>query len=178
MRRFLLPLLFLLTILTGCKTRSSNQEPAASLSLAEIEAQAPSLVDKMVKVEGTVMHVCRESGKRLFLGEESFKVLASNKIGRFDVALEGSDVIATGILKEDRITEDYLNNWEKELQTDAQVPLKEAIHTGEAGHDEADESATETQLGQIKNYREQIAASDKGYLSFYSLEVVNLKEIK
>ena len=178
MNKYLFSIIPALFIFAACNNSQADKEKAVRLEIANLDSLAPALVGKLVSVDGTVMHVCRESGKRFFLGEENFKVLASDKIARFDVSLEGSDVIATGILKEDRITPQYLDSWEQELQTTAQVPLKEAIHTGEGGHDDAAESATETQLKQIKDYRDRIAADAKGYLSFFSLEITDLKEVK
>jgi hypothetical protein len=178
MKKYLLSILLVPFLLAACNNNKADKEKAVRLDISNLDSIAPALVGKLVSVEGTVMHVCRESGKRFFLGEENFKVLASDKIARFDVTLEGSDVIATGILKEDRITAQYLDSWEQELQTTAQVPLKEAIHTGEGGHDDAAESATETQLKQINDYRDRIAADPKGYLSFFSLEISDLREVK
>jgi hypothetical protein len=178
MKKYFFSILLIPFLLAACNTGQADKEKAVRLDIANLDSLAPALVGKLVSVDGTVMHVCRESGKRFFLGEENFKVLASDKIARFDVSLEGSDVVASGILKEDRITKQYLDSWEQELQTTASVPLKEAIHTGEGGHDDAAESATETQLKQIKNYRDQIAADPKGYLSFYSLEISDLKEVR
>lgn len=178
MKKHLLTFLLIPVLLAACNNRQTSFNNAVKLDIAHLDSLAPGLVGKLVRVDGTVVHVCRESGKRFFLGEENFKVLASDKIARFDVSLEGSDVVATGILKEDRITEEYLNSWEQELQTTAQVPLKEAVHTGEGGNNDAAESATETQLKQIKNYRDQIAMNGKGYLSFFSLEINDLREVK
>ncbi|MCX5841131.1 MAG: hypothetical protein NTY16_06720, partial [Deltaproteobacteria bacterium] len=138
----------------------------------------PNLMGKLISLEGMVAHVCRESGKRLFLGEESFKVLASNKVPTFNVELEGSDVTVTGYLKEDRIDETYLANWEKELEDGAKAALKEEIHTYDAEAKGLDESAITTQFDQIKGYREQIVAGGKGYISFYSLEIESINENK
>jgi hypothetical protein len=133
---------------------------------------------KMICLEGMVVHVCRESGKRLFLGEESFKILATNKLPTFKIEWEGSDILAYGFLKEDRIDESYLADWEKELQEGAQVKMKEETHTYEAESKGLDESAISTQMDQINGYREQIAASGKGYISFYSLEAESIHEKK
>jgi uncharacterized lipoprotein YehR (DUF1307 family) len=171
------PILLLMVILTSCGQQSRQLGPAAKINLNNLEEEAPDQVDQLVELEGTVIHVCRESGKRFFLGERNFKVLASTRIGRFDVALEGSDVKVTGYLKEDRITEQYLNSWEQELQSTGLIPLKEAVHTLEGELTGEPESATATQLKQIQAYRERIAQSEKGYLSFYSLEIVSLTEI-
>jgi hypothetical protein len=178
MRKLIIPVLFLAMMLASCKSQKPAEEPKTIIAVDNVLDQAPSYVDQLVRIDGMVVHVCRESGKRIFLGEGRFKVLASNSVAKFDVALEGSDIQATGYIREDRIDHNYLDEWEKELKGSAIVPLKEEVHTGEAEAKGENESAVETQLRQINDYRDQIAAGGKGYISFYSLEVVNLKEVK
>jgi hypothetical protein len=176
MNKSLLALLFLSVLILGCNNQKPSQNEAIPVKISEVKEKAPEVMGKLISMEGMVAHVCRESGKRLFLGEESFKVLATNDVPTFSVELEGSDIVLTGHLKEDRIDETYLANWEKELNDGIQVALKEATHTYDAESKGLDESAVKTQFDQIKGYREQIAASGKGYISFYSLEAESLKE--
>jgi hypothetical protein len=176
MKAFILPFLLITVILSGCKNPKAAQNEAIPVSLSEIVTKAPELMGKLIKIEGMVEHICRESGKRLFLGENSFKVLATNALSTFRVEWEGSDVIITGYLKEDRVDETYLDNWEQELKDGIKLQLKEATHTYDAESKGLDESAITTQFDQIKGYREQIAAGGKGYISFYSLEIESLTE--
>jgi hypothetical protein len=178
MKRILLPILGLSCFLLACQNHKQPGIEAVPVQLTEIKIKAPELLGKLIRVDGMVDHVCRESGKRLFLGEESFKVLATNQVPSFKIEWEGSDVTITGYLKEDRIDETYLANWEKELNEGVQVQMKEATHTYDAESKGLDESAITTQLDQIKGYREQIAAEGKGYISFYSLEAESVTEKK
>ena len=178
MKKFLLPILFFSLLSVGCHNPKSAKTEAVPVDLGEIITRAPDLMGKLVRVDGMVAHVCRESGKRLFLGEQSFKVLATNSFPTFKVEWEGSDVTVTGFLKEDRIDETYLANWEKELEDGTKVALKEETHTYDAESKGLDESAITTQFDQIKGYREQIASGGKGYISFYSLEAESIIENK
>ncbi|MFA6126119.1 MAG: hypothetical protein WC699_02340 [Bacteroidales bacterium] len=178
MKNFLLPILLFSVLLFSCNNSKTAKIEAVPLNISDIKVKAPELMGKLVSMEGMVAHVCRESGKRLFLGEESFKVLATNNVPTFRVEWEGSDIIVTGYLKEDRIDETYLANWEKELKDGAQVALKEATHTYDAESKGLDESAITTQFDQINGYREQIIAGGKGYISFYSLEAESITEKK
>lgn len=175
MKKCLLPILLISIFLSSCNHTKSRKSEAIPVTVSEIKDKAPELMGKLVSIEGMVVHVCRESGKRLFLGEESFKVLASNALPTFKVEWEGSDAIITGFLKEDRIDETYLDNWENELKEGAKVALKEETHTYEAESKGLDEAAITTQMDQIKDYRERIVDGGKGYISFYSLEIKSIK---
>ncbi len=176
MKSLLAIVLLFSALLSGCNNRQAAEPPPTPVSISEIKSKAPDLMDKLVSIEGMVVHVCRESGKRLFMGELSFKVLASNQVPTFKVEWEGSDVTITGYLKEDRIDEAYLASWEKELGSGAQVQMKEATHTFDAESKGLDESAVNTQLNEIKGYREQIIAGGKGYISFFSLVAESIIE--
>lgn len=178
MKNIFLQIFVIGVFLTACNSPKTALQEAIPVNLSELREKAPELTGKLISTEGMVAHVCRESGKRIFLGEESFKVLATNQVPTFKIEWEGSDIIVTGYLKEDRIDEGYLADWEKELEEGAQVQMKEETHTYDAESKGLDESAITTQLDQIKGYREQIAASDKGYISFYSLEAVRIVEKK
>ena len=178
MSRLLFSIIILALLATACNSQKSTEQPKAVIPVSEVTVKAEGYVDQLVQVDGMVVHVCRESGKRLFLGDERFKILASNSMAKFDVALEGSDIKAIGYIRESRIDENYLDEWEKELGGPAEVQLKEEVHTGQAEAQGEDESAIDTQLRQIKEYRDQIKSGTKGYLSFYSLEIVSIEEVK
>jgi hypothetical protein len=158
-----------------------NQE-AVVVSNANFEQEAAGLVDHKIALEGIVTHVCKHGGKRFFLGEERIKVLASDKIGSFETSLEGSDVYVEGILREERVDEAFLQEWESELEENAEVQEKEVAHKGEPGHDHAEAEAAEDPNAaarqQIKQYRDQLASEGKEYLSFYTVEVLDVKEKK
>ena len=96
------------------ENKSIQDQEAVLVANADFEEKAVDLVDQKIALEGTINHVCKHGGKRFFLGEERIKVVASDKIGSFDVALEGSDVYVEGILREERVDEAFLVEWEAE----------------------------------------------------------------
>lgn len=63
-----------------------------------------SLLNREVRVEGLVTHVCKHSGKRLHLTGNSedvkIRVEAMGNIDQFERALEGSTIIVKGILRQ------------------------------------------------------------------------------
>lgn len=64
---------------------------------------AADLLGKEVEIEGMVIHVCKHSGKKLFIIGENpdmrVKVTASEKVPLFDMELEGSVVHVKGIVE-------------------------------------------------------------------------------
>jgi len=151
-----------------------------AVSIANFEAEAGNLVDKLVTVEGTVSHICRHGGKRMFLvGEnpdDNLKVLAGGAITAFDVALEGSDVMVNGYVRESRVDETYLDELEKKTLENLKKTQEEAKESAAAAsHEGQTDEATHNiehkdPLQNIKDMKEQLKNNPKGYLSFYSIE--------
>jgi len=63
---------------------------------------AENYVDQTVVTRGMVSHVCRISGKKLFImgnnPDQMIKVTTGNNISQFDISLEGSKVLVKGKL--------------------------------------------------------------------------------
>jgi hypothetical protein len=157
---------------------SAPKTDTVMLTIASFDTAADSLVERVVTIEGTVFHTCKHSGKRMFLvdGTDSVRVevTAGPEITKFDEALVGSRVKVLGILKELRIDEKYLSEWENELKKPAENH-EVGVHTGAKGHE--DQGVNE-KLEQIKAYREDIKNSGTDHLSFYSVEAINFRELK
>ena len=92
------------------------------LGVSDFLAQASDYVGQTVAIEGTVSHVCKHSGKRLFLydenKEEVARVESSDAVPQFDAALVDGRVRIDGVVKEFRIDETYLAEWEQELMNE------------------------------------------------------------
>ena len=150
----------------------------ATMSVMTFDSMAPRFVDKPVWIEGTVLHTCREGGKRLFLadGTDSItvEVTTGEKIAKFDESLTGSRIRVLGILKELRIDEKYLNEWEAEIKKQAENH-ETGIHTAKKGHED---QSVEDKMTQVNQYREEIKKSGTDHLSFYSVKAISYKEIK
>jgi hypothetical protein len=82
--------------------------------------------------------------------------------------------VVKGTLKELRIDDKYLNEWEAELKKPAENH-ETGVHSGQKGHE--DQSA-EDKFAQINAYRDQIKQSGSDHLSFYSIEAVSVTEKK
>jgi len=101
------------------------------------------------------------------------EVTTGPDIVMFDEALVGSRLQVLGILKEERIDEKYLNEWEAEVLA-PEENHEAGLHEGTKGHED---QPREAKLEQINVLREQIIESGSDHLSFYSIEAVSFEEI-
>jgi hypothetical protein len=74
------------------------------LTLAEFQEKAESIVGKEVALEGSVIHVCKHGGKKMFITaddpEVRIKITTGEEMAAFDTELEGSYVKVRGIVEE------------------------------------------------------------------------------
>ena len=176
-------LILIALLVTACEKKQASEE-VPQLTVAQIDADAAQYVGKKVSVTGTAVHVCKHGGKRLFVigdtPEPRFKITAGEQVNSFDVALEGSDIVATGVVQEQKVDEAFLDNWENELSksTKPEVGHEGTEHTtnehGEAVEEHAEAAES---LAQIKSMREELAETGKESLSFYSLECESFNEV-
>ncbi len=145
------------------------------ITVEEFSDKAGDLVGQEVAVSGTVVHVCKHGGKRMFIMNEDqdvrIKITSGEGMAAFNTDMEGSDVAVKGIIEELRIDEDYLQNWENELNAEKGGDSEHKIHTGEEGHEEH-EGDVEHELEQISNYRDMLKESGKDHLSFYNIACI------
>jgi alpha-glucuronidase len=151
---------------------------AVKVAVATFEQQAASAVEKTVIIEGTVLHTCKHGGKRMFLvdGNDSVsvEVTAGKDIPKFDEKIVGTRVRVLGVLKEERIDERYLNEWENEVKK-PEANHNVGVHSGAKGHEDQD---TQDKLDNINSLREDLKNSGKDHLSFYSIEASKFEEVK
>lgn len=165
------------------ETATEKESSITEVTVAQLLSQPADFVSKEIKVEGTVNHVCKESGKRMFIfgedPENAIKIEAGNDISQFQIELEGSKVQVEGTFKELIIDEAYLSQMEDELKT-GNTP--EALH--EHNHDDDKEHAEEhadeelaKKMEYIKKMREKIAETKEGYIAQYWIVGKKFKEI-
>lgn len=122
---------------------------------------ADRLVDQTVTVRGFVTHTCKHSGKRCFIvGDDpnaSFRVEAGGEIGGFNRELTGSELAITGIVRERRLTKEYIDQYEEEVN--------------EKKHKEDGSAETcQAELNNINEMREWMKAHNKDYYSIYYMD--------
>ena len=71
--------------------------------------KAGEIIGQQVKMEGTVVHVCKHGGKKMFImgsdPDKGIKINAPDDMAAFQPELEGSYVVVTGIVEEIEIEE-------------------------------------------------------------------------
>lgn len=196
----------------ACNNAGQDGQDEA-MTVGELIEQAEGLVDQTISVEGVVIHVCAHGGERLFIADaegNEIKVESGENIPRFDVTLEGTEIVLEAIVRELRIDEAYLQEWEAELAAEeaemaadtvnvegvVEEVVEEVTEVAEEAVEAVEEVAAEEDHAhgeehpemhgkedhhmdaytKIAKYREEIAASEKGYLSTYWLEAVSFTE--
>ncbi len=198
---FSLSILLVLAVSCGQKSNKSANLPDLEISEVTVEellADASPYVDRPIAIRGTVVHVCRHGGQRLFIvgedGEDRFRITVGENISEFDIELEGTMIKVNGVVKELIIDETYLAKWEAEIDEGSEHSRGEG-HEGGVGHgddhgegQDADSDSdlgegheTETQIAsqlqRIQDVRDEIAASGKDHLSDYWIETIDFEVI-
>jgi len=159
--------LFLLTALTlvmfSC---SGNRKQSAATSelpiyeLDELLIVAEQEVDNTLTVVGYVTHTCKHAGKRCFIVGESQKatirVEAMGEIGGFDRDLEGSKLAITGVLKERRLSEEFISEMEKDVH--------------ERMEEDGSAETCAAELSNINDMRQWMKDNDKDYYVIYYMD--------
>ena len=150
---------------------TTEQSASSALEIDSLLANAESLAGQDV-----CTHTCKQGAKKIFLmGSDDTQVIRveAGTLGTFDPKCVNSIVRVTGTLKEQRIDEAYLQNWEAQLKAQA----AEKHGTGEAGCDSEKKARGETANSpeaRIADFRAKIAdrkaETGKEYLSFYFME--------
>ncbi|MDR2086704.1 MAG: hypothetical protein LBP72_05965 [Dysgonamonadaceae bacterium] len=125
-------------------------------------------LDKTVKVVGYVTHTCKHSGKRCFIvgksQQASMRVEAKGEIGGFNRELVGSKLEITGVLKERRLTQEYIDQMEKNVAIKKQ--------------EDASAESCAAELSSISEMRRWMKERNKAYFSIFymdGLEYVTLE---
>jgi hypothetical protein len=188
-------LIFIATIAGACNNAQQSgeaktdendaNENIAEVTVANFEQMAGDLVGQEVTIKGLVNRTCKHSGKRMFIvaddTEEIVKIEAGENIDAFNAELEGSEVVVNGIVAELRVDEAYLQEWEAEIMIETgeeEHKIHEGNHEGEhneEGEENMEEEEHGTDIERIEDLRNELKASGKEYLSFFSIECIRFE---
>ncbi len=167
------------------KSGENTGQDSLNITVSDFLSDAAPFVDKSVNIQGTVVHVCRHGGQRMFIvgenGEDRIRITTGEDIAEFSIDLEGEMVEVKGIVRELIIDETYLAEWESELNLGSEQNRGEG-HEGGVGHGEhhgdtaeeptEDEEELKNQLARIQSVRDEIAQSGEDHLSDYWIETI------
>ena len=189
MKRFfeilaVISVIFALFSCDGKKNAEVEQEApeAKVLQVDDALAKMDAMVGDTVEVEGVCMHLCRHSGRKMFLmGSDDTQILRveSVELGEpFKQECLEHIVYVKGIVREERIDEDYLNEWEKEV---AGMEQHGEGAEGCGAEKQSRQETANTPEARIADFRAKIAERQakegKAYLSFYHLDAVEYNVI-
>ena len=139
-------------------------------SVSDIIENGAELQGKEVNIQGFITHTCKHSGRRCFVvgkddSDLSIRVEAGGKIGGFNRELVGAEVLITGVVMEQRLSKEYLKQYEEQLNEQIK---KEDGNIESCG----------SELANLEAIKEKLKAEGKDYYSTYFLNGVDYKEIK
>ncbi len=191
-------LIFLLAIVaiislnnTGCKNSAKQTTDSTKIGMTvdSFLLSPEKWVGQDVVILGTISHVCKHSGKKLFLfgadAEKTVKVNAGGDFPTFDIKNEGNDVQLTGTVVEDeKIDANYLNEWEADIKKniddkDVKVCNEESKAISGQNKDTAKVKKENTDpYAEVKEFRKKLETSSKAYISIYAINCKTFKVIK
>ena len=157
--------IFLFSVLAlalfSCSGNNKQAETAVgSYELDNLLAVADQKVDETLTVVGYVTHTCMHSGKKCFIvgesQEASFRIEAQGDIETFSSELIGSKLAVTGVLKEQQISEEYINEMEIEVK--------------QLENEDGMEETCATELSNISDMRKWMKDHDKNYYVIYYMD--------
>ena len=168
----------------GTDTTATEQTAEyQTINATDFDSLAGNFVDQEVMVEGTCVHTCKNNNKKMHIVGDNLDarvvVMATDESGKFNADMEGTKYHVVGKVLETRIDSAYLAKWEEELLAGEPEAGDGVKHKHGEEADNADAAMElEMKLEHIDNIRKEIAESEKGYLSNYTLECVSFEEVK
>lgn len=163
---------------TKTKKETAAKEAVTScadhISVDSFLVVAENFVGKELTVMGTVDHVCKHGGKRVQMfsscPSKKIHVEAAEDMGPFKAEVEGSDICVTGIVAEHKMDLAYVEEYEAKIKEAMAKESEEAEMKHAKG---ADHHAS---LEKVVKWKEEINASEKGYISTFYLEGLKYQE--
>jgi len=156
-------------LLTACSKEESPKTEAKKVSVDELASGLYDYDGGLVEIEGVCVHVCSHSGKKMFLvgdnPDNRFLIFADEGIAGFPKELEGSKVVAVGLLEEEKLDMDYA------FQLAAEI-------ADEMGNTQEHSCEFEEDMKRVENLKEKIKNSPNGYISKFTMTTADFKEVK
>ena len=140
-----------------------------ALYVEDLLAKAETEVGKEVVLRGFITHTCKHSGRRCFVvGKDqktSIRVEAKGNIGGFNRELIGSEVAIKGTLRESRLTKEYIDQMEEELNE-------------KKGNEDGSAESCDAEMKNIDSMREWMKNNNKEFYSLYYIDGLEYEVIE
>ncbi|PTX96520.1 hypothetical protein [Opitutus sp. ER46] len=149
--------------------RAADPSTAPAAGVREVLTQGGARVGQEIVLEGFVTGVCHSGGRKAFLHDLNpdyaitLRVERTGEMKAFDQDLKGRTLRVTGIVRELRIDQAYLDAWE--TRAVAAHAAKEKTKTENCSGECNDSLPLATARKRITALRAQLAKADRGYLS-------------
>ena len=139
----------------------STEQTVPEIPLVDFNEKAGEYVDHEIIVSGIVDHVCKHGGKKILLVSDSADVHIMSDT-RFNDSLKGSEIIVTGIVREERFDEAYCLKMEEDN-----------IKSHSEGN--TDDELFKRKEKHVASLRDSMKAAGVDYISNFTLEYVSHK---
>jgi hypothetical protein len=165
MLRRLVYLAILAVTISSCGNNVSQNgtvpkgEPTGTIKVAfdSLIANPENYIGKTISLEGKVVHVCTETGKKMFITGQNpdvrLYVAAGDKISKFPMELLGSEITVEGLITRAPGTESS----EPEMNEGAMKEMKSCEHMAKTGDSCETEKAMASQIS-LADIRMQYSA--------------------
>ena len=175
MRNLLIIFTAFLFILSSCNKQTAEVKTAAPemkiISFDDLYSNTYDAPKGKVVVEGLCVHVCKHSGKKIFVigtdPNKKIQIFAGEGLSGFPQDIEGSKVRVVGLLEEEKLEMKDVEEMEKDLKAQEKEEAKSATKS----------CAFEDEMKKIKDLRDKISKSPKGYFSLYSMTSTEYKKL-
>ena len=158
---------FLSLVLFSC-SGNKKQAEVTTFELDELLAVAENHLEDTLTVVGYVTHTCVHSGQRCFIVGESQKVSlrveATGEIGGFDSELVGAKLSIKGILKENRLSQEYINEMENEVK--------------QLEQEDGSAETCAAELSNINDMRNWMQENNKDYYVIYYMDGLSYEKLE
>lgn len=163
MYKHLLLLTLLLVSLIACQSKKTEQaQTSNAYELETLMKEIDQKVDQEILVDGFVTHVCKHSGKKCFItnetGKVSIQIMTGGEIEMFDKELVGSTIRVKGVVKESQTLspEDLQSREERMLAMQTE---------GSLNADQCD-----AELASIEDMRKWMTENSKEFYTIYRID--------
>jgi hypothetical protein len=155
----------------NCDTQDVKEDKTDELAVAvnlitisDLQSNGADYINKEIRTQGIVDHVCRHSGKKILLVADDVSIHVMSE-ERFDENIGGKEIILNGIVKEDRTDEASL------------LQLEEDAINSHSEDEEAKESE-EALTNYVNTMRDSLASCGVDHFSDYYMELVSYEEVE